>query len=81
MHSVITLVSSRIIHILAGHDIYTEFVSNAYANFTAIIMLEEAAVINETYDFLTEVTLGYSPTVQFMPEVVATDALPSVVCI
>ena len=44
-------------------------------------MLEESAVINETYDFLTEVTLGSLSTVQFLPEIVTTDAMPSVVCL
>ena len=42
-------------------------------------MLEESAVINETYDFLTEVTLGSLSTVQFLPEIVTTDVMSSVV--
>ena len=59
--------------------LYVKFVPDAYVNFTAVVMLEESAVINETYDFLTEVTLGSLSTVQFLPEIVTTDVMSSVV--
>ncbi|XP_067932987.1 uncharacterized protein [Watersipora subatra] len=59
-----------------SYDIYADHPPEAFANFTAIIMLDESAAINETYTFRSEVSLGQLTTVEYEPEIVTTADLP-----